>query len=41
MSGLGAIDPDGRRVPDEEYGRRWMRNRENHWWQDLGMQDAG
>jgi hypothetical protein len=41
MSGLGVIDPDGRRVPDEEYGRRWMRNRENHWWQDLGMQDAG
>ena len=22
-------------------GRLWMRNRENHWWQDLGMQDAG
>jgi hypothetical protein len=42
MSGLVAGDPDGRRVPDEEaYGRRWMRNRENHWWQDLGMQDAG
>ncbi|MFP3813389.1 hypothetical protein, partial [Bacillus sp. SIMBA_005] len=19
----------------------WMRNRENQWWQDLGMQDAG
>jgi len=42
MSGLGVGDPDGRRVPDEEaYGQRWMRNRENHWWQDLGMQDAG
>ncbi|GAA3614585.1 glycosyl hydrolase [Microlunatus ginsengisoli] len=42
MSGLGVVDPDGRRVPDEEaYGRRWMRNRENHWWSDLGMQDAG
>ena len=23
------------------YGRMWMRDRENHWWQDLGMQDAG
>jgi hypothetical protein len=29
-------------IPDEEaYGRRWMRDRQNHWWQDLGMQDAG
>ena len=36
------FDEDGSRIPDEEaYGRRWMRNRENHWWQDLGMQDAG
>ena len=36
------FDEDGDRIPDEEaYGRRWMRNRENHWWQDLGMQDAG
>jgi len=36
------FDEDGRRVPDEEiYGRRWMRDRQNHWWQDLGMQDAG
>jgi hypothetical protein len=42
LSGLGGVDPDGRRVPDEEvYGRRGMRNRENAWWQDLGMQDAG
>lgn len=42
MSGLAANDPDGRRVTDEEaYGRRWMRNRQNHWWSDLGMQDAG
>lgn len=42
MSGIGFIDEDGIRIPDEEaYGRRWMRNRENHWWQDLGMQDAG
>jgi hypothetical protein len=36
------FDEDGRRIPDEEaYGRRWMRNRENYWWADLGMQDAG
>ena len=36
------IDEDGSRIPDEDaYGRRWMRNRENYWWQDLGMQDAG
>ena len=36
------FDEDGNRVPDEDvYGRRWMRNRENQWWQDLGMQDAG
>ena len=36
------LDEDGNRIPDEDaYGRRWMRNRENHWWQDLGMQDAG
>ncbi|MBD0324460.1 MAG: hypothetical protein ICV72_13900, partial [Aldersonia sp.] len=42
LSGIGGVDPDGRRVPDEEaYGRRGMRNRQNHWWQDLGMQDAG
>ena len=42
MSGIGFIDDDGRRIPDEEaYGQLWMRNRENHWWQDLGMQDAG
>jgi alpha-L-rhamnosidase len=42
MSGIGGVDPDGRRVPDEEaYGRRGMRNRQNYWWSDLGMQDAG
>ena len=42
LSGIGFVDEDGQRVADEEaYGRRWMRNRENHWWQDLGMQDAG
>ncbi|MCI2958459.1 hypothetical protein MN032_12215 [Agromyces atrinae] len=40
--GLALVDDDGRRVPDEElYARRGMRNRENQWWQDLGMQDAG
>lgn len=42
LSGMAFIDDDGSRVPDEvAYGTRWMRNRENHWWQDLGMQDAG
>jgi alpha-L-rhamnosidase len=42
LSGMAFLDEDGDRVPDEDaYGRRWMRNRENHWWQDLGMQDAG
>jgi hypothetical protein len=42
MSGIGFLGEDGTRTPDEEaYGRHWMRNRENHWWQDLGMQDAG
>ena len=36
------FDEDGDRIPDEDaYGRLWMRNRENQWWQDLGMQDAG
>lgn len=41
-AGIMFIDAAGNRVPDEEaYGRMWMRNRENHWWQDLGMQDAG
>lgn len=40
--GLAFFEADGRRVPDEEaYGRWWMRDRQNHWWQDLGMQDAG
>lgn len=42
MSGMFFLDQDGRRIPDEvAYGTMWMRNRENHWWQDLGMQDAG
>ena len=42
MSGIGFLDENGDRAPDEDaYGQLWMRNRENHWWQDLGMQDAG
>ncbi|KQR50931.1 hypothetical protein ASF88_17075 [Leifsonia sp. Leaf336] len=42
MSGMYFLDHDGSRIPDEvAYGTMWMRNRENHWWQDLGMQDAG
>ncbi|MEN2742592.1 glycosyl hydrolase [Microbacterium sp. X-17] len=42
MSGMFFLDENGERIPDEvAYGRMWMRNRENHWWQDLGMQDAG
>jgi hypothetical protein len=42
LSGLMFLTESGERVPDEDaYGRWWMRNRENHWWQDLGMQDAG
>ncbi|SEH01104.1 alpha-L-rhamnosidase [Nonomuraea solani] len=41
-SGMAMFDGEGRRVPDEDaYGRMWMRDRQNHWWQDLGMQDAG
>jgi hypothetical protein len=41
-SGTAFIGENGERIPDEEaYGRQWMRNRQNHWWQDLGMQDAG
>ncbi|HZA30864.1 MAG TPA: glycosyl hydrolase [Propionibacteriaceae bacterium] len=41
-SGFALIDQDGSRIPDEDaYGRLWMRDRRNHWWQDLGMQDAG
>lgn len=42
MSGLFFFDADGNRVPDEDaYARWWMRDRNNHWWSDLGMQDAG
>ncbi len=42
MIGITLMDADGNRIPDEDaVGRMWMRNRENQWWQDLGMQDAG
>lgn len=42
LVGMTLIGPDGERIPDEvAYGTMWMRNRENHWWQDLSMQDAG
>jgi len=42
MCGMTLLDPSGNRVADEDaYATMWMRNRENHWWQDLGMQDAG
>lgn len=42
MLGVAPFDSEGNRIPDEDaYGRMWMRNRENQWWQDLGMQDAG
>ncbi|WP_458117252.1 glycosyl hydrolase [Arthrobacter sp. D2-10] len=41
-SGLVYRDDKGNRLLEEDsYGRRWMRDRQNHWWQDLGMQDAG
>ncbi|WP_368499943.1 glycosyl hydrolase [Herbiconiux sp. A18JL235] len=41
-SGMAFLDDTGRRIPDEEaYGRMWMRDRENHWWRDLQLQDAG
>ncbi|WP_426626034.1 glycosyl hydrolase [Leifsonia sp. McL0607] len=42
LSGMFFLDQDGARIPDEvAYGTMWMRDRANHWWQDLGMQDAG
>jgi hypothetical protein len=42
LVGMSLTGPDGERIPDEvAYGTMWMRNRENHWWQDLSMQDAG
>ena len=41
-SGMIFTTPDGERIADEvAYGRMWMRDRQNHWWRDLGMQDAG
>lgn len=41
LCGLHLLE-DGVRVPDEDmYGSRWMRARDNHWWRDLSMQDAG
>lgn len=41
-SGMMFVDGEGRRTADEDkYGRDWMRARQNHWWRDLGMQDAG
>ncbi|WP_022900040.1 glycosyl hydrolase [Humibacter albus] len=40
--GMAFFDDAGVRHPDEEfYARRWMRDRRNFWWQDLGMQDSG
>ncbi|GAA5084470.1 hypothetical protein GCM10025760_02370 [Microbacterium yannicii] len=42
LIGMALIGPNGERIPDEvAYGTMWMRDRQNHWWQDLGMQDAG
>ncbi|MEI3848546.1 MULTISPECIES: glycosyl hydrolase [unclassified Microbacterium] len=42
LIGVALADVDGERIPDEvAYGTMWMRDRQNHWWQDLGMQDAG
>jgi hypothetical protein len=42
LSGMTLAGEGGERIPDEDaYGRMWMRDRNNHWWQDLGMQDAG
>ncbi len=41
LIGVTLMGSDGRRIPDEEaYERMWMRDRQNLWWQDLGMQDA-
>ncbi|WP_420113352.1 glycosyl hydrolase [Pseudactinotalea sp.] len=42
LIGLNLTGPNGERIPDEvAYGSMWMRNRENQWWQDLSLQDAG
>lgn len=42
LAGAVFRDKKGYQVADEEvYGTWYMRNRQNHWWQDLGMQDNG
>lgn len=42
LIGMNLHGPDGERIPDEvAYATAGMRNRENQWWQDLSMQDAG
>lgn len=42
LIGFSLIDEQGHRIPDEDaIGTMWMRNRQNLWWRDLGMQDAG
>jgi hypothetical protein len=42
LAGAVFRDENGYQVADEVvYGTWYMRNRQNHWWQDLGMQDAG
>ncbi|MFF2487042.1 glycosyl hydrolase [Microbacterium sp. NPDC058062] len=42
LVGLSLTGEGGERIPDEvAYGTMWMRDRDNFWWQDLGMQDAG
>ncbi|MFB7882915.1 glycosyl hydrolase [Microbacterium sp. NPDC056057] len=42
LVGLSLTGDGGERIPDEvAYGTMWMRDRDNFWWQDLGMQDAG
>lgn len=42
LIGMNLHGPDGERIPDEvAYATMGMRNRENQWWQDLSMQDAG
>lgn len=41
LSGMHFVR-DGKRIADEViYGSTGMRDRDNYWWQDLGMQDAG
>lgn len=41
-SGMVYFDEEGNRVFEEDaYAHGGMRDRQNYWWQDLGMQDAG